>query len=80
MLNFLVGWVKSAKSHLLATNLVSLPDYIRIAESLNPTRNFPVGWVKLAKSQLLAANQVNLPDNLWIAQSLNPTPDLTLSS
>ena len=37
MLNFLVGWVKSAKSGLLATNPVSLPDYVWIAEPLNPT-------------------------------------------
>jgi hypothetical protein len=34
-----VGWVKSAKSGLLTTNLFSLPDYIRIAESLNLTPN-----------------------------------------
>jgi hypothetical protein len=39
MLNFLVGWVELAKSELLAANPVSLPDYIRIAESPNPTSN-----------------------------------------
>jgi hypothetical protein len=39
MLDFLVGWVELAKSGLLAKNLVSPPDYIRIAESLNPTSN-----------------------------------------
>ena len=39
MLNFLVGWVGSAKSGLLAENQVSLPDHISIAEFLNPTPN-----------------------------------------
>jgi hypothetical protein len=39
MLNSLVGWVELAESQLLTASLVSLPDYIRIAESLNPTPN-----------------------------------------
>jgi hypothetical protein len=37
MLDFLVGWVKLARFGLLSTNLASLPDYVWIAESLNPT-------------------------------------------
>lgn len=39
VLNSLVGWVGSAKLGLLAINLVSLPDYVWIAKSLNPTPN-----------------------------------------
>jgi hypothetical protein len=39
MLNFLVGWVGSAKSGLLVENQVSLPDHVCIAEYLNPTPN-----------------------------------------
>ena len=37
MLNFLIGWVELARFQLLATNLVSLTDYVWITESLNPT-------------------------------------------
>jgi hypothetical protein len=37
MLNSLVGWVRLTKSGLLARNLVSLPDYVWIAQCLNPT-------------------------------------------
>jgi hypothetical protein len=39
MLNFLVGWVRLARSGLLAANLASLPDYVWIDENLNPTPN-----------------------------------------
>jgi hypothetical protein len=44
MLDFLVGWVKSTKFELLIAKLVSLTNYARIAESLNPTPNCQVGF------------------------------------
>ena len=52
MPNFLVGWVKSAKSGLLAENLVSLPDYIRIAEFLNPTPDLTLSSYRNSRKDL----------------------------
>ena len=55
MLNFLVGWVELAKSQLLHTSLVSLPDCIRIAESLNPTPNLTLSSYNIMKIQPMEA-------------------------
>jgi len=53
MSNFLVGWVKSAKSGLFATNPVSLLDYPWIAESLNPTSGSTLSRQLLYKKKLI---------------------------
>ena len=41
---FLVGWVKSAESRLLAIRLITSPDQVLIAESLNPTHYSDALW------------------------------------
>ena len=74
MLNFLVGWVGSTKSGLLAENKVSLPGQLCIAESLNPTPNLTinnysfVGASSLMPVQRYSDQQV--PSNSKIHNSL----------
>ena len=60
MLKFLVGWVGSAKSGLLAINPVSLLDYVRIAQSLNPTLNIPCHSVMIRNLQVISLTLLSL--------------------